>query len=636
MTSNPGLEIPAAAGVSVHSGTVGAIGDNALVRQDLSHHEHHHAAPRSPVVFPVRVARPPLLADSFQERPALGDQIRSAFGVGAAAMVTQTQVMTGDGGVGKSQLAVQIWHDLTTNRPAPQDQETGAGGGVDVAVWVTATSRIGIQAGYASAATALRLDDGGDQEAAAEAFLTWLATTDRSWLVVLDDLADPGDLTRLWPLASAPAPVGGRVLVTTRRRDAALFGHGRRRIDVGVFTPAESLHYLRQRLRQSPVPGAGDDTANINGLAEGLGHLPIALAQACAYILAEKTTPAAYRGLLEDRRQRLTDLMPADTGDEHDQTVAATWSLAMDRADALPPAGAAGRLAQLIAVLDPNGVPEVVLTSQPAREYASANRAAGLTAGEARRGVLNLDRFSIITHDPASPSRTVRMHALAQRATRENPDHHGSLDTHRESDSEDLAESALGCARAAGDGLLAVWPDIERDTDLAQTLRANTTALWVKTGDCLWIPGRHSVLWRAGQSLGEAGLVQTAVEHWTAMFDTSLRVLGPDHPDTLTTRHNLARWRGASGDPAGAAVSFADLLTDRLRVLGPDHPDTLTTRHNLARCGGEAGDPAGAAAALADLLTDRLRVLGPDHPHTLTTRNTLTYWSERAAPPDRD
>ncbi|MFI9008856.1 tetratricopeptide repeat protein, partial [Actinosynnema sp. NPDC053489] len=57
-----------------------------------------------------------------------------------------------------------------------------------------------------------------------------------------------------------------------------------------------------------------------------------------------------------------------------------------------------------------------------------------------------------------------------------------------------------------------------------------------------------------------------------------MRILGPDHPDTLTTRGNLAFWRGRAGDPAGAAQATAELLTDHLRILGPDHPDTLTTR----------------------------------------------------------
>ena len=59
-------------------------------------------------------------------------------------------------------------------------------------------------------------------------------------------------------------------------------------------------------------------------------------------------------------------------------------------------------------------------------------------------------------------------------------------------------------------------------------------------------------------------------------------MLGPDHPDTLTTRGNIASWTGECGDAAGALRLFRELLPDRERVLGPDHPDTLTTRNNIA------------------------------------------------------
>ncbi|MEU8004405.1 tetratricopeptide repeat protein [Catellatospora sp. NPDC049111] len=61
-----------------------------------------------------------------------------------------------------------------------------------------------------------------------------------------------------------------------------------------------------------------------------------------------------------------------------------------------------------------------------------------------------------------------------------------------------------------------------------------------------------------------------------------LRVLGPDDPDTLVTRGNLAYWRGEAGDAAGAVAAYEQLLDDQLRVLGPDHPNTLATRNNLA------------------------------------------------------
>ena len=40
--------------------------------------------------------------------------------------------------------------------------------------------------------------------------------------------------------------------------------------------------------------------------------------------------------------------------------------------------------------------------------------------------------------------------------------------------------------------------------------------------------------------------------------------------------------------PTGAAI-LEQLLTGMLRVLGPDHPHTLTTRGNLAYRPGQAG-----------------------------------------------
>ena len=80
------------------------------------------------------------------------------------------------------------------------------------------------------------------------------------------------------------------------------------------------------------------------------------------------------------------------------------------------------------------------------------------------------------------------------------------------------------------------------------------------------------------------------------------RVLGPEHPDTLTARANLARWTGEAGDAAGARDQYAALLPVLERVLGPEHPDTLAARDNLAHWTGEAGDAAGARDQFAALL----------------------------------
>ena len=52
----------------------------------------------------------------------------------------------------------------------------------------------------------------------------------------------------------------------------------------------------------------------------------------------------------------------------------------------------------------------------------------------------------------------------------------------------------------------------------------------------------------------------------------------------------------AQGKPADAEAEFRQVLDARLRVLGPDHPDTLTTRHEIARMLADQGKPADAEA----------------------------------------
>jgi hypothetical protein len=57
--------------------------------------------------------------------------------------------------------------------------------------------------------------------------------------------------------------------------------------------------------------------------------------------------------------------------------------------------------------------------------------------------------------------------------------------------------------------------------------------------------------------------------------------MGPDDPQTLATRGNLARLRGQAGDAAAAATALAAVLEQMLNVLGEDHPDTIATRDDL-------------------------------------------------------
>ena len=72
-------------------------------------------------------------------------------------------------------------------------------------------------------------------------------------------------------------------------------------------------------------------------------------------------------------------------------------------------------------------------------------------------------------------------------------------------------------------------------------------------------------------------------------LNDSERILGPDHPNTLTTRNNLAESYRAAGRIDEAITLHKQNLNDRERILGPDHPNTLTSRNNLASSYREAG-----------------------------------------------
>ena len=99
------------------------------------------------------------------------------------------------------------------------------------------------------------------------------------------------------------------------------------------------------------------------------------------------------------------------------------------------------------------------------------------------------------------------MHALVQRATVEQM----------------TAEQRAGTAVAVADALAEIWPDIETDPDLGQALRANTAALAAAEPDPLWTPtgGGHPVLFKAGNSLGEIGLVTAAAHYFQQLHTTA-------------------------------------------------------------------------------------------------------------------
>jgi len=549
------------------------------------------------VDWPVQVGSPPLPAVAFQQRPTLSDQLVPASSSTSAVLV---QLIAGDGGVGKSQLAAAAFRAARST-------------GVELAVWVDASSRSSIVAGLASASSRLRLPAAGDAEQAASEFIDWVATTTRSWLVVFDDVADPADVSGLWPRGPS-----GRAIVTTRRQDLQLADAVK--VPVGVYLPDESMAYLRDKLAGEERPDVLSGAAE---LAAGLGHLPLALAQAAAVVTFDGSTCAEYRDLLTRRSSKLMELFPAVArADDYARTVASAWSLAIERADQLPPVGIARAVLEIAAVLNPNGIPvelwrtpsvvAQIKVRMPEYEWpAEPVQVEQLI----QRGLAHLRRLSLITSSSAGAGHElVRIHGLVQRAV---------LD--------ELSDPEIQAAvHASATGLLTIWPTIENESGYSAVLRQNASSLSSRHETALLVPQVHPLLFQAANSLAQVGQIDSAHVAMTRLNVACDGLLGTDHRDTLSTRYYLASWRGEAGDAAGAVVDLEQLLTDLFRVLGVDHRDTLRARNSLASWRGEAGDPAAAVTACEELLVDLLREYGPGHPDTLVLQSNLAHWRGHA------
>ena len=197
--------------------------------------------------------------------------------------------LAASGGSGKTQLAAALAHELWDNRA------------VDLLVWVKASSRNAILTGYALALAELgAADPGDDLLTGAQHFLAWLSSTERRWLVVLDDLADPADLDGLWP-----AGTDGRVVVTARRGDT-LAAPNRRIAPVPAFSTREALAYLTARLATDP----GQRTEALD-LAHDLDCQPLALAHATAALICTGASCRDYRAWYHDRKRRMSNASPA-------------------------------------------------------------------------------------------------------------------------------------------------------------------------------------------------------------------------------------------------------------------------------------------------------------------------------------
>lgn len=273
--------------------------------------------------------------------------LAEALAVQGGAVVTQA--VYGLGGVGKSELAL---HHAAAHR-----------GDYQLVWWITAADTAQVEAALAGLAGRLCpviAMAGTTQDAAAWA-VGWLQAH-TGWLLVLDNVEDPADVEPLLGQLS-----GGHVILTTRRdmdwqRVAVP-------VRLNVLDPDSAVRVITARTGH----GTAADEEAAAGIATELGHLPLALDQAAAYIAQQHITPAAY---LDSLRQHPARMYAAAGGGDAQRTIARLWDITItairDRGQI------AAELLDVLACYGPDTIPRVMLGGGGPRE--DADEALGLLA----------------------------------------------------------------------------------------------------------------------------------------------------------------------------------------------------------------------------------------------------------------
>jgi tetratricopeptide (TPR) repeat protein len=425
-------------------------------------------------------------------------------------------------------------------------------------------------------------------------------------LLVIDNVEDEVSV-RPW-LPRNPTS-NCRTLITSRFADWPEQA-GIRAVTLYVLEPEPARDFLLARTGRR---AEGAELAACDDLARELGYLPLALEQAGAYIAA----PGAgigFAGYLALYREAHAELLGRGAlgSTEYPDPVITTWRATMDRLS--PESRAVLRLCAWLAdtpiprqvVME--GAEDVLALAEafgPVAPLADSKAAAEMRMRDALTG---LARYSMVLDGSGD---TFRVHGLVQTVER------------LRAVAEDAAEGARRHALAR---LVAVFPYAQNEPQLwplCRLLLPHQRRMTALLGERDEAATHSALLNRTGGFLEGSGNAAAALPLFRRALEANERVLGAEHPDTLTSVNNLALCLRTLGDAPAALPLFRRALEARERVLGAEHPITLDSVSNLAVCLQTLGDAPAALPLYRRALEARERVRGPEHPDTLDSVNNL-------------
>ena len=520
----------------------------------------------------------------FTGRDTILQNLHEALSKDSATVLTQGYAISGLGGIGKTQTAVEYTYRYRSD--------------YRYIFWVRADTEVVLQTGFVEIAKLLDLPEQNatNPDDTVQAVKHWLEQTGE-WMLVFDNADTPEMLKAYYPRTPR-----GHILLTSRAQLFDTLGITRP-LALEKMDPEEALDFLFKRTARTQSDIAEQQAAE--QLAEELDYLPLALEQAAAYITAKKARFQDY--LASFLRQRLALLNKAQprTGD-YPASVASTWVLNFQEVEKDP---VAADVLRVSAFLSPEAIPLELLSegaSQlgPVLAEAIATSEDPLALNEALEP---LTRYSLIRLD--IDAQTYSIHRMVQEVVKD------------QLGVELQAQWAERVVRAVAQSFPEVdyetWTRCERYIPHALICAAHIDR-WSMT---FW--EARNLLLEVGIYFYERGQYWEAEPLWKSVQAICEQVLGPEHPNTLSSLNTLAVLYADQGKYELAEPIYQRALEASERVLGPEHPDSLSSLNNLAGLYRNQGKFELAEPLYQRALEARERVLGPEHPDTLSSLNNL-------------
>lgn len=320
------------------------------------------------------------------------DVLKNLHDTFIANKTSQPQAISGLGGIGKTQSAVEYAYHYYNDYRA--------------VLWARAETHQLLISDFLTIAGLLNLPekDAQDQNKAVEAVKRWLKEH-RDWLLILDNADDLAMVSEFLP------PVfGGHILLTTRAQAMGRLAH---RINIEKMELEEGALFLLRRagiIVESDVLDKASEAerSKAKEISQKMDGLPLALDQAGAYIEETSCSLADYLDLYEKRGVMILKRRGGLVAD-HPEPVASTWSLSFEKIKQSNPA--ATELLCMCAFLAPDAIPTEIIT-EGAPDLGPVLQPVAADLFELNAAIEELHKFSLMEHN--SDVKTLTMHRLVQ------------------------------------------------------------------------------------------------------------------------------------------------------------------------------------------------------------------------------